>query len=373
MIGVSVSRSCCTVVRVLSVISPAVAVAFLAGCSLFEGSGYGSIQSRSVQVQFYAPEGAKVVVRGRLQADAEIRSRGPLGDRLEHEVEECAVFELMPGTYEFAYLGGAGVEDSAIYGELEIRRPARKTTQRFVAHSFVPIRLTSAARQEAEHLLPSRDLSYTVGLEDREFAHLKQGDVIDQVYFVADLEKVKREYEVEYYQAINDVDRELAVLADREEYLTVRYDEAREKALFRDPAMNIEDKIAHERFDLLGIEEPFIRLSKKLQAARRQRETLLLERQELEDERARRNALLRSMKIVHRAGALVLATPDLTIPFRDSVEQASELGEVLAVVRVGGRHHYWAWNSHREEATEPPVETSDSHAHHADEGSGAEP
>ncbi|MFQ5479623.1 MAG: hypothetical protein ACE5E4_13520, partial [Candidatus Binatia bacterium] len=247
-------------------------------------------------------------------------------------------------------------EDAAIYGELQIRAPKAKDARRFCANAFIPIRLASASHQEAEHLFPSRDLSYTQGLEEREFEHLKQGDFIEQVYFVADLQRIEQEYEVDYFQAINDIDRELSVLSDREEYLTVRYDDARRRALFRNPDVNIEDKVAQDRFDVWGIEETFITLARKRKELERERESLMLEREALEKERSRRNALLRSMRIVHRSGALVLATPDLKLPFHDAVQQASELGEVLAVVRVGGRHQYWAWDR----AAEPTADQSDS-------------
>ncbi len=305
-------------------------------------TGCQSAGTRTVQVQFYAPEGSTVVLRDVDDLSAEVRSHGPLGNRFEHEAEDFAVYDLPAGRYSLAYMGGAGAKDATIYGELEVRSPSQSVAREFVARTFVPIRLASVDHQEAEHLFPSRDLSYTEGLERREFEHIQQGDFIEQVYFVADLERAKYDYDVAYYQAIQDVDRELAVLSDREEYIDVRYDAARRTALFRNPDVNVEDQIAQERFDLWGVEEPFIKIAEKRQALARERESLQIVRRDLEDERGRRNALLRSMKIVHRAGALTLATPDLKMPFRESVEQASQLGEVLAVLRIGGRHQYWA-------------------------------
>ncbi len=296
----------------------------------------------AVQVQFYAPPGSTVVVRDEAHLSAAVRSDDPIGNRLEHETEDFAVYDLPPGRYRIAYKSAAGLEDATVYGELEIRNAQHKQARAFAAHSFIPLRLPSHEHQEAEHLHPTRDLSYTEGLERTEFDHLRQGDMIEQVYFVADLDRVRQEHDVCFFQAINDIDRELDVVADRAEYLDVRYSRARQKALYRDPDMNIEDRIAHEKFDTWGTEEPFIVLSRKRQALERERESLLLAKRDLEEERDRRNALLRSMRIVHRDGALVLATPDLKLPFRDAVEQASDLGEVVAVLRIGGRHQYWA-------------------------------
>lgn len=295
-----------------------------------------------VQVQFYSPDGATIMLHPSRQGAMEVRSRDPMGDRLEHVEGELAVFDLNPGRYRFAYAGAAGAEDATIYGELDVRSPRTKFAREFCRQAFIPIKLPSSEHQVAEHLNPSRDLSYTEGLEGREFAHLKQGDLITKVYFVADLERVEKERDVSYYQAINDLNRRLVVLEDREAYIDTRYEEARRRALFRDPEMNVEDKIAHRRFDLWGMEESFIKLSEKRQELHRERESIELARRELEEERARRNALLRSIKIIHRAGTLVLATPDVVLPYRDLVEQASALGDVVAVVRYGGRHQFWA-------------------------------
>ncbi|MEE9294466.1 MAG: hypothetical protein V3W34_05820 [Phycisphaerae bacterium] len=348
--------------RVRCVFSAALSL-LIAGCATTTGGSYHENLSLSVQVQFYAPDGATVVIRDAENAEAVIRTAGPLADRLEHDFEDFAVFDLAPGTYEFAYADAPGAEGATIYGELEIREPGDERTRRFAAHAFVPIRLASAMGQEAEHLLPSRDLSYTQGLEDREFAHLKQGDLFEQVYFIADLERLQQEHDVHLFQAVNDVDRELAVLDDREEYLDIRYEDARRRSSFRNPDVNVADRVAHQRFDRWGIEEPYVKISRKRQALQRERESLMLERRNLEAQRDRRNALLRSMKIVHRAGALVLATPDLKLPFRDSVEQASELGEVLAVVRIGGRHQYWAWAPQADAAEDAEENTASETTH----------
>ena len=316
----------------------------LAGASAVLAAGCGQTAwMGTVQVQFYSPEGAAVMIRGTGgESVAVVRSRGPLGDRLEWRPDDLAVFDLRPGTYGLAYTRAAGAEDAVLYGQLEVRRPKGEIAKRFCKHSFIPIKLPSVRQQEGEHRFPTRDLSYTVGLEGREFDHIKQGDLISKVYFVADLERVKHEYDIEYYREINELDRQLVVLGDRELYLDGRYQDERRRALQRSPDMNIEDRIAHQRFDRFGTEERYIKISKKRQTLLEDREALMLERRRLESERARRNALLRSLKIIHRDGALVLATPDLQLPFTDTVDQVSELGEVVAVVRVGGRHRRWA-------------------------------
>ncbi len=311
------------------------------GCSEKKGMFANPKGDATFQVQFYSPEGAKLMLRDQ-SGHAVLASRGPLGDRLEHRPEEFAVYDLLPGRYEFAYTDGEGVDDATLYGELDVYKCREDYSIDYRRTAFIPIRLPSLQRQMAEHLVPFRDLSYTVGLEDREFRHLRQGDMLTKTYFVADLDRVRDEHDIEYYQAINDIDRELTVLADREEYLTVRYDHARQEALFRNADVDISDKIAHDNYDMWGIEENYIRLSRKLQALARERESLQLDREQLERDRDRRNALLRSMRIEHRDGALVLASPDLTNPFSNPIDQSAELGEVVAVVRVGGRHQFWA-------------------------------
>ncbi len=323
------------------------------GCSRIASIG-------TVQIQFYSPTEAAVAVRGVNDDSAAIvRSRGPLGDRLETFPDDLAVFDLAPGAYPIAYAFASGAVEAVIYGQIDIYNPTSSFARKFCQHSFVPIRLPNIDIQEAEHRFPVRDLSYTVGLEGREFEHLKQGDLITKVYFVADLERVEHERDVEYKHKIGEIDRKLIVLGDKQIYLDSRYENERLRALQRDPEMNVEDKIAYDRFDLFGIEESFITVSKKRQALAAEREELLLERNRLENERARRNALLRSLKIIHRDGALVLATPDLQLPYRDSVAQASDLGEIVAVVRIGGRHQYWAESIFSDEHDSDQPEESD--------------
>ena len=296
-----------------------------------------------IQVQFYSPGGAAMVVRGVGGEEVvPIRSRGPVGDRLEHGSDKLAVFDLSPGRYALAYAGAPGAEEAVIYGELELRGGQQAVTRRLCRHSFIPIKLPSLQAQGAEHRFPTRDLSYTVGLEGREFEHIKQGDMISKVYFVADLAKVRREHEVGYREQIAEVDRKLAVLADEELYVETRYRDERRRALQRDPEMNIGDKIAHDRYDRWGTQERFIKLAQRKQELAAERERLMTERKALYEQSARRNALLRSLKIIHRDGALVLATPDLQLPYSNTVDQVCELGEVVAVLHVGGRHRYWA-------------------------------
>jgi hypothetical protein len=323
--------------------SPQVFFAALAAMAVvLVGCGNGAPRGK-IQVQFHSPAGAMMLVKG-VQDDEpiEARSRGPLGGRLSRFDDELAVFDLRPGRYSVAYTGASGAEDSIIYGDLEVFGPTRDVTRRFCQYSMVPIKLPSLQPEAGEHLFPVRDLSYTVGLEGREFKHIKQGDLITKVYFVADLEQVRRDYEVEYREKIAQLDGELSVLADQELYVENRYRQERRKALQRDPEMNYQDRAAHARFDKWGVEERYIKLAKKKYELAAQRERLQAQRTRLEAERHRRHVLLRSLNIIHRDGALVLATPDLQIPYTNTVEQVSELGDVLAVLHVGGRHQYWA-------------------------------
>lgn len=330
----------CVEVHVMMVSILAVGMG-LVGCSQ-EQPKFEKRWSGTIQVQFYSPEGAQIQLRDVAGPPMEIGNYGRSGHRLERsDGAPVAVFDLEPGEYSLAYTASDGARGATLYGELELRAPKSRITQQFCRQTFVPLRLPTVEEQEAEHLFPSRDVSYTAGLEDREFAHLKQGDLITRVYFVADLQKAKEEYEVEYYEAIADVDRELAVLRDRETYLDVRYEQARRQALNRDPEMNIEDLVAYERFDVWGIEEAFIGIAKKRQELQHEMAALTQNRTRLQDERARRNALLRSVEIINRSGAMVLASPDLALPFHDVVEQVSDLGEVVAVLRIGGRHQWW--------------------------------
>jgi hypothetical protein len=313
-----------------------------------------------VQVQFYEPPGATVALRDWGIRRHQISTYDALDHRLEMAPEEFAVYNLCPGKYDFKYTTAEGFEGASIYGELQIHGTFSDRARKFVRHSFIPIALHSKyASGSDERFFPTMGAS-GVGLPDLETQHLKQGDVVEKVYFIADLQKA--------WETIRAIDLQLEKLRSAEivlnsslEYYDARYEDYRRESIYADPTYSPDDKLA----EIFGFDREFNRIEGKRQKLLVQRYKLREQRDDLMQERRIRKTLLDSMDIIHRRGAMVLATPENQWPFHDTAEQVEDarhsagavigpwcaytvgglelepLGELIAEVRVGGRHKHW--------------------------------
>ena len=330
-----------------------------AGCSeLHPMRGFDD--SQRVQVQFYEPPGATVVVRRRPHG----YYRAQVNESPDQQLEDgsaYAVFNLHPSEhpYPFAYTpqDGRGIN---IYGELEIYEPQSEAADEFVAQGFVPISLVSS-REDAREVYynPSRGNS-GVGLSNLEMHHIEQGDVITRVYFVADLAAAK--------QTIKDIDAHIDRLRSAEtvlnthlEWIDARFQSYRRDALYADPTS---DTLARAK-DRSGANYEFIRLEADRQRLENERYKIRHQVDDLLTEQRMRKRMLDTMRIVTRRGSLVLATPEDQWAFHDTRDQIGgdrtyngfatgpldayqtgdisipAMGEPLVVMRVGGRHHHW--------------------------------
>lgn len=348
-----------------------------------------------VQVQFYTPPDTSVTVRRMgtgpaWQASDEPVARffggvfGSIGDlimgsntstiapenvsRLEKMPEMCAVYDLTPTglfggrskTYRFKYSSADGLPEVSVYGEIDIWRVKSPEARKFVAHAFVPIALPSEYYSSAGlQLFPVRGPS-GVGLSALELEHLRQGDMVRKVYFIADLQKAW-----ETSRMIDDHIERLrsaeTVLNTELELVDARFEAYRQDALYADPT---DDPLAASE-DRSGKSAQFVKLEALRQYLENVRFDIRHQVDDLTNEKRIRTRLLDSMKIVNRRGSLVLATPENQWEFHDAAEQVSNtrvypgftvgpkdayctgaielppLGELLAVVRVGGRHMQW--------------------------------
>jgi hypothetical protein len=350
-----------------------VLVVLLTGCAEWgdrwdRGWAGGWSDQSKVQVQFYAPPGAEVTLR-RFAGSQQSIVDGEQAHRLERDPDDCASFNLSPGaTYDFKYTSAEGIADASVYGELDVQPVKSAEARRFVAHTFVPISLPSEFHDAGlVHRHPVRGPS-GVGLSPLELEHLRQGDLVRKVYFIADLQKA--------WESVRMIDDHVERLRSAEtvlntelEFVDARFQMYRQDAIYADPT---DDPLTANR-DRSGRSATFIKLEAQRQRLENTRYDIRNQVEDLLNEKRIRTRLLDSMRIVNRRGSLVLATPENQWEYHDAAEQVSStrvypgftvgpkkayttseialppLGEVLVIMRVGGRHMHWG--------PPPPVST----------------
>lgn len=289
------------------------------GCGRPQETGYAD-QSRT-QIQFYSPPGATVTVRACPTRSHQIGEYGPFEHRLEMAPEEFAVFNLKPGRYEFKYVSAEGLPAVSVYGELEVKRPCSNTARMFQRRAFVPIGLPSAYYQRAavqgDEIFPWRGEALRTAIDELDLTRLKQGDVVEKIFVVADLEDAEEE--------LREAKVKLAV-AERE----LQYTEARFKEAYYDFRLEVSDAGAN----FWGTDREFIKWEAKRQLCEQRL-------QAIEAKITRLAALLAADRVWVREGMMVVATEQIVEGHEDPVDASGDIGEVLLVMRIGGRHMHW--------------------------------
>jgi len=298
----------------------ALAVLTNAGCSHQRETGY-SDQSRT-QIHFYSPPGATVTVRACMATRShQIGTYGPFEHRLEVSPEEQAVFNLKPGRYEFKYVSAEGLPGVSVYGEMEVKSLCSNTARMFQRRAFVPIGLPSAYYQQispmGDEVFPYRGEAFRTAIDELDLIRLKQGDVVEKVFVVADLEGAK--------DSLARARVNLAV-AERE----LQYAEARFREAYYDFRLDVSDSSAN----FWGTDRSFIRW----EARRQQRQQRIAD---LEARISRLTTLLNADRVCIREGMMVVATEQIIECHEDPVDAAGDIGEVMLVMRLGGRHMHW--------------------------------
>lgn len=292
------------------------------GCSTGTGSVRGGFDDPDrTQLQFFSPPGAQVTIRAGSPLTQQIAPESPLGDRLERWPEEASVFNLGAGTYEFKYTSADGLPGISVYGELVVKRAKSDEGKMYRRRSFVPIQLPSEYYQKTaingDEMFPYRGEAFRVAIDDLDLERLKQGDVIEKVFFVADLTEVE--------ERLAETEVEIAVCEREIELAEVR---------FRNAYMDFHAK-SYDSWDrLTQKDKAFIRREADLQEARQELDGLLATRSQL-------RTLLEADHVLARSGMLVLATEEVVPSHKNVVDSAKELGDVLLVMRIGGRHMQW--------------------------------
>lgn len=299
------------------------ACAFLvatAGCASYPVET-GFADPGKIQLQFFAPPGASVTVAGSPTRTHEVSDYGQAGHRLEHSPEEFAVFNLSPGRYEFKYVAAEGLSDVSVYGELEVQSPCNCSAKEFIRRSFIPISLPSAyykkVSDKGDEVFPYRGQTVKTAIDETDLMRLKQGDMVEKVFVLADLHKADR--------MVRENRRRLVVL-DRE----LEYAEGR----FRDAYSNW--RLASDDLGsrIWGEDREFIQWEKKrLELKDRIAET--------QAELKRAEALLAGDHVLVRDRMLAVATEETVKPYKKITRAADDIGEIVLIMRIGGRHHQW--------------------------------
>lgn len=298
-----------------------VALCGAAGCHCGGNSCAGTCGSQT-QLHFYAPPGAMVEIQALgSNSSRQILPPGAFGDRLERTPEEACVFNLSPGCYEFKYTAAEGVPGAAIYGELDVHHANGSAARIFQRRSAIPIALPSEYYRNVEargdELVPYRGEGYRTAIDERDIVRVKAGDVVEKVFVVADLAKADR--------LLQKTEVEIAA-AERE----IEYAEARFREAYYDFRTDVSDSSAN----FWGTDRKFIRWEKKRQRAQQNLDKLIALRQ-------RTQSLIKADHVIIRDGMLVVATQEVVRPYRDVVGASQDIGEVLLVMRLGGRHMQW--------------------------------
>jgi hypothetical protein len=292
---------------------------FAAGCSNQRSLESGYADQSKTQIQFFSPPGAKVEIKDR--RSHQIAHYGAFDHRLEHTPEEFSVFNLSPGRYEFKYSTADGLPGVSVYGELNVYFANSQEARILQRRSFIPISLPSEYYQEVEitgdRIFPYLGESYRYAINQHDLERLKLGDVVEKVIFVANLEEAEEE--------LAETKKEIAVYEHKIEYANKRF-----QVEYRDYLTEVGDPVAN----FLGTDRDHIGWEEE-------RQEYMHHLAELEDKLDRLQALLDGDHVLARKGMLVLASQEVVEPHTDVVEAAEELGEVMLVMRIGGRHMHW--------------------------------
>lgn len=299
----------------------ALLLAATAGCSQQLGGESGYSDQGKMQLQFYSPPGATVTVKGGSTRSHQIAEYGAYENRLEQTPEEFCVFNLSPGRYEFKYVSAPGLPGVSVYGELNIHRPHTDIAKVFQRRAFVPIALPSMYYQEVaiqgDETFPYRGEPYRYAIDEQDIARLKTGDVVEKVIFVADLEAVEDE--------LAETRKEIAV-----EELKLDYANKRFQIAYREYISEVYDELAN-----------WTKSDREHYEWEEERQECMVKLDRLGAKLERLQTLLSGDHVLARKGMMVLATEEVVPPHRNPVDSAADLGEVLVVMRLGGRHMHW--------------------------------
>jgi hypothetical protein len=273
-----------------------------------------------VQVQFTAPSGSTVAVGNEvcnliIQDRYHQVSEYPLdSSKLERTPEETATFNLAPGQYEFKYSGLSGSwSDVTLYGNLEVYSLtcfAPADARALLRKTFIPVALPApdARINPQDSLYPYQSPAHQLRISQTDIQRLAAGDMVTKVVFIADLKKIS--------QALDKLEVCYVALKGEQQRLRACLNEAKLDWL-ENPCSD----------DFIALECKLKKIEQKIDANRAQA--------------ARYSAVLRADKVLTRQSMMIMATDEILPPYEDPIVAANEIGDVVLVMRIGGRHLHW--------------------------------
>ncbi len=312
-------------------------VAMIAATGMIVGCGHptepGFTDLGRTQIQFFSPPGAQVTVKDCPPRTHNVAEYGPYDNRLEQRPEQFCTFNLPPGRYLFKYVAAEGLPGANVYGELDVKHANCAETAKFQRLAFVPVSLPSEYYTKVDingnEVFPYRGEAFRTAIDESDLMRLRQGDVVEKVFFVADLKAAEKRRD--------DLVRDLKVMERKMEYADARFREA-----YWDYRMDVSDPVKN----FFGTDKQFISWEKE-------RQGLQIKYQAMQKRLQRTEALLKGDHVLIRRGMLALATEEIVKPYRDPQSAADSIGEVLLVMRLGGRHMQWGDARHELASNEP--------------------
>ncbi len=295
------------------------ALFILIGCGHRFETGFQDFNK--VQVQFYQPTGATVTLGqtnfGIISPNRahQVNMYESHAYRLERKPEETATFNLCPGSYEFKYTGAKGWEGAGVYGEIQVYQVcplALPGAKEMLKRVFIPIALPSPGTTQAvsadDDLFPYTSPAHRLRISYQDVDRIMAGDMVTKVVFIADLRKAKRE--------VNKLEVEYTCMKGKQQRLRALLNEAQLDAL---------DNPKSDEF--IELQCSLKELEQKIDRNR--------------DKSTRLQSLLNADKVLIRREMMVLATDEILPIHEDPVAAAQKIGQVVLVIRMGGRHMNW--------------------------------
>jgi len=244
-------------------------------------------------------------------------------------------YTLIPGEYEFEYQ----LEDTErpLYGELKVYGPGSMRARTFIHHTFVVINPHGG--------VDGLGSGFASVLSGDDLRRAQGGDVVEKVVFVADLKAVEDRVAM-IDQELRRLDDETTRLAAQQEYWTVRRAERRRNALYGgDYGDDIPGLHLVGAQLVLGPEvyhwKRYSEADDRLRTYEEKMASLRLPAERLREERTALRSLLGHVKVLHRSGDQILATPEMVRRYHDPVDEITTSRRTLEGPHPGLEAPYW--------------------------------
>ncbi len=238
-----------------------------------------------------------------------------------------------PGEYEFEYL--VPHTQKLVYGEMKVYGPGSLRARNFIHRVSLLVDPTSGAAGGGQASI----------LTDDDLHRVQMGDMVTKVVFVANLQAVDGRIAMIDREIRQLVDEE-ARLAGQEEYWATRLADRRRNAFYGgdygDDIPGIHLALAQS---VMGPEayhwKRFSEADDEMRTYQEKRAQLRLPVERLREERSALRGLLSSVRVLHRDGDLIIASPEMIRRYRDATHEVTTARHTLHGPEMGLDAPYW--------------------------------